>query len=148
MDKIIPDKITVFLANRDERRILHRWFRQQDPPIFSAGVLLKKFPYDVLRFKECYECDNRVLLNDYHYGIMENNKDENYTGRCKTCDTLVTYECNYDDDARIVLCRNAIAIGRYFKGWNRPFECPLIDDEEKILEQLEKQKLFVIMKHV
>ena len=150
MELINPpyDKIVVIIADRPTRKILHSWLRNQTPKIYSGGIRLDNYPYEVRVFKQCYICNyNNVPINDYHYGQMPNNIDEYRTGICPECTTLIFHDCNYDDGARYVKSRNAIAIGNYFKGWDRKFSDPIPFDETVqsiVSDSINEKKVFMI----
>lgn len=129
MDQLIfltdipKDTIRIFpIPSKNARKLIHQYLDQMDSKIPHVGF---KCPFfrttDYLRFKECWECNKKVLLDEYHEGSMQNNFDECRSGICSNCGEIVTWEINVDgsDDIKYVTKNNVLLLGEYFKGFDK-----------------------------
>lgn len=147
LDKYIKnlssDKIVIFvIIQREQRKKFHMYFPSTYPSLKHTSFQSQSHDKERLHtFYKCYECGNRrVCIDDYHYGYMDNNKDEYRTGKCRKCGHHVTFEMNYDDwdNVRIIYKNNAIAMGHYLNYISKPSYAESgivsIDEIEKILK--------------
>jgi transcription elongation factor Elf1 len=118
------NKIYVIPLETVERKTVHQYLETQCPKLGKTSLKSKHFHGSRINtFIKCPHCGHRrVPINQYHYGTMENNKDEYRTGTCLNCDERVTFEPNYDswDDITIVSGNNMIVIGTYFTSYVTP----------------------------
>ncbi len=126
MNKIPDNKLLIIpISEGSNRKQFHLYLEKHYPNIYKTSLKCSYFPSGdiIMRFTECYECDfKRVNLNQYRRGYMKNNKDEYRYGECPKCGEKNYFECNYDDydDLTFIYSNNIIAIGTYFKGYNKP----------------------------
>lgn len=150
MSKLLTENLEDYLLKQDKNKIcilpcpdsqkrkkIHQYLEKKYPSIkkisLKSNLIENNEFYST--FYKCYECDfKRVPINDYHYGFMENNKDEYRTGTCPKCGEHITFEMNYDDwdDITRLYKNNIIVIGDYLKHNNRPnhAESGEVTDEE------------------
>ena len=84
--------LIVKCKDSDIRRLIHEEFYQCNN---KTSLSLDVFGYEFDRFFICKHCKTKLEAT-YHFGSMENNIDEYYTGYCSRCDESCMYECNYD----------------------------------------------------
>lgn len=140
--KCQPGKIKIIvLVESEKRKQLHQYLEQNYPQLNKSSLKVKIFNSERshLRFKNCYECGNkRVHLNKYNYGVCPSNIDEYWSGICNKCYTSSYFEPNYDcqDDLFTIWKNNVIAIGDYFKGYQRRFFHESGDISQKDIENI------------
>ena len=121
----VPEgKIRVIPLKTSDRKLLHQYLDTFPKPFGKTSLKSSHLHGDRTHtFIKCYSCDyKKVLINNYHYGCMENNKDEYRSGTCPKCDAHITFEPNYDnwDDVKCVHGNNLLAYGNYFRHHTSP----------------------------
>lgn len=119
------DKIRIiYLYDNNHRKILHQYLDHNYPKLYKTSLKCKYFDSKELNtFIKCYNCGYKnVVIDDYHYGSLENNKDESISGDCPKCHEHISFEPNYDDwdDVRRIQSNNIIAFGNWFKHYTKP----------------------------
>lgn len=134
------DSLYIIICDDSKQRaIIHQYLENNYPIIKKTSLRTTLFDaYIKAKLIRCFECDKFVLLSDYHYGMMENNKDEYRTGICSRCGEMSTWEPNYDDweDIKCLYKNNMIVFGNYIT-FNRP--------NHAISENISKQQFDEIM---
>jgi len=117
--------IVIYCPDRKNRKKIHQYLENKNRLSKTSLRIDSQGMYAEIRatYIVCYYCGfRRVPINDYHDGLMENNKDEYRTGVCPKCDEFISFEMNYDDwdDVTRLYHHNAIVIGNYLKNYARP----------------------------
>src|SRR6185312_1163139 len=92
---IATDKLYFYsVPNNEDRLLIHSYMEKYHTNIFKTSL---KCEYLGLKENACYKCNcGDIIKMNYHYGYMENNYDEYYTGTCINCGEDMTYECNME----------------------------------------------------
>jgi len=138
--------LLIFKANLEERIKIHNWVDKQSESIYCIGVWSEIYDVKYLTFINCFYCDEKMMLDKYHYGFMKNNKDESVSGECKKCGEFCRIEPNYDDTGYAVPIRNVMVVGPWIERFikDKKFEttAKVTDDEIEIL--MKNKELFII----
>lgn len=97
----------IVLEDAKDRKALHEFLKTipgvGHKSIFCPGVSLSE--QKEMRLIKCggeygQRCSKYINLTggEYHYGVMENNKDEYYNVTCSKCGYIRTFEPNYEYD--------------------------------------------------
>jgi hypothetical protein len=155
-NNIPPNKILIIICeNREKRKMIHNYLERENKDIKKKSLQSKVVSDEIdFYYRECEECDRKMIrLENYHHGLMENNKDEYMTGECLNCGWDVNWECNYDCGSKIIQKprNNTIAAGQYMSnkkkmGLSLPVADFSLEGEEYYLidtptKQLNKKKL-------
>jgi hypothetical protein len=122
------DFLVISSVISDARKNLHELFEKFTPWISKHSFKLKSLPsgWHIGARLRCWECDNaKTWPATYREGMMPNNEDESYYANCGDCDTIISFDINYDDDNysddRKMLVRmygnNCVILGSYFKSY-------------------------------
>jgi hypothetical protein len=150
LTEIKPDQLVVIHCPDEQlRKQVHYYLERSFPALAKRSVVLPSRPHGgkILRFIECQDCDHpNVLLDTYHYGVLDNNEDQYMTGTCPKCSSTTTWECSDGyDDIRIELKANAIVVGNYLRrGYTRPRHADR--SASATSEALDEAQLTVLMK--
>lgn len=118
IEKIKNDKtllLVVVCTSSEERKIIYQYLEKEYPKLNKTGFYSKLWPASIYAtIKKCNFCNKGVMLS-YSFGCMENNRDEYWSGECKSCEERIIFEPNYDDHDGIRRLRenNVIVIGNY-----------------------------------
>ena len=105
-----------------ERKKIHQYIDDVYPKVRKTSLYIDRFHAEQrVLFGTCWECGYKSVPMSYKYGMMDNNKDEYYSGSCPKCDEYASYEPNYDDNEGIrrVWHNNVVVIGDYLQ-FNKP----------------------------
>ena len=81
-------KLRYVLLKNEDRKVIHQFLEANYPKLKRRSVFCKKFEIECQKvYRKCYYCKKPVLM-EYHYGYMENNYDESYSGDCRKCEGL------------------------------------------------------------
>lgn len=106
--------LIIFCIDPNKRSILHTFLNENYPEIGHIGILLHHAPYEGSILMKCYQCSKLVPMT-YHYGIMDNNEGEYYSGWCEECQHNLSWDWYYDDnddDVIRMVRNNALCIGK------------------------------------
>jgi uncharacterized short protein YbdD (DUF466 family) len=113
------------------RKLIHSFLDNNYPKVSHISLHSEIFSYGIQStFMKCFNCNfKRVPINNYHEGLMENNKDEWRSGTCPKCDETCQWDINYDgwDGITRLYKNNIVVIGDYIKHHNRPRHAKTID---------------------
>ncbi|CAH6419702.1 Hypothetical protein HVR_LOCUS778 [uncultured virus] len=146
--EVSSDKIRIIkLTGTEERKLVHQYLEQFHSTVKKVSLKSKHFTGERIgTFIKCYGCDyKKVPINNYHYGALENNKDEWRSGECPKCGEHISWEPNYDDwdDVKCVYGNNIIAFGSWFKDYNSPNHATSGSvNKEEIIKIMTNKKIY------
>jgi hypothetical protein len=92
---IVEGKLFFYAVNDDKNRlVIHTYMEKHHPNIFKMSLTCSHLGINKNAYYKC-ECGSLIKM-DYHYGYMENNYDEYFTGTCNNCNYYTCYECNME----------------------------------------------------
>ena len=101
------------VLSQKSRHELHSFLETFHPKLRKQSLRSRK--YDADRKGIYKRCCGGLVPMTYRSGVLENNKDEYYSGFCRKCENCVYWDCNYDDDNNVVIFHhnNIIVVGAY-----------------------------------
>lgn len=150
IDNLARDQLLLIISpNNEIRNYIHSYLETNNTNnngnIGHIGLFVQKFPNEEKTFIKCDNCDKLIRL-EYHYGSMENNQDEYYSGFCYGCSECYSYEPNYDSNLGIIRTNtnNIVCIGSSINV-NRPANATLYNvSREELCEFTKDCKMFII----
>jgi hypothetical protein len=75
---IPKDKIRIIHLDTNERKVVHQYLDKEYPKLHKVSLRSIHFNSERIHtYIKCYKCNYRnVSLDNYHYGVLENNQDE------------------------------------------------------------------------